>query len=315
MSRILYDLHGNDNSTCPRYLDDKHARITVMGDSASGKTSFILRCVSDTFTDLDENGFMMEDIYHTKINLLNLSQDINIRYDNNTTDNNNNTIIHPIEVQMLDTAEFEIADFSDIRNEQILQSDAFILCFDLTNIESFLNLRTYQRRIERVRGMDDNVPILIAGTKSDLLMERGVDINDIIQSLTRFEINYETHYFEISSKLNINIKNILYRTLISIKDYKLEQKEKEKASLLAKDKKLSTPSSSSLSSSTKHNTPRTPSPINNINHDSIPEEINDEGKMLSIDEDKNKQRVTTKTRDLPNNNSNSKAKDACCIIC
>lgn len=218
MSRILYDYHGKDDSTLPRYLDERHARITVMGDALSGKTSFILRCISDTFTNI-ESGTYMEDIYHTKINLSNLAQDINMEY------GNPKSVVHSIEVQMLDTAEFEIGDFSDIRNEQILQSDAFILCFDLTNIESFLNLRRYQRRIEKVRGIDDNVPVLIAGTKLDLMIERCVDIKDIMQTLQRFEIDYKKDYFEISSKLNINVKDLLYRALIEVEQYKAAKRK------------------------------------------------------------------------------------------
>lgn len=249
MSRILYDYHSKDDSMSPRYLDERHARITVMGDALSGKTSFILRCISDTFNNI-ESGTYMEDIYNTRINLSNLAQDINMKYETSKS------LVHSIEVQLLDTAEFEIADFSDIRSEQIIQSDAFILCFDLTNIESFLNLRTYQRRIERVRGMDDNVPVLIAGTKFDLMLERCVDMNDILQTLQRFEIDSKKDYFEISSKLNINIKNLLYRALIEVEQYKAT-KRVECSKI--KERENSTPSDVSQYTSTNNNTVKTSS--------------------------------------------------------
>lgn len=311
MSRILYELQGNNGSITPRYLDKTHARITVMGDSLSGKTSFIIRCISDSFTEI-ERGTYMEDIYHTKINMLNLAQDINIRYETSDNDKEKKNkkkknIVHPIELQMLDTAEFEIADFSDIRNEQILQSDAFIICFDLTNIESFLNLRTYQRRIERVRGMDDNVPIMIVGTKSDLLMERCVDLNDIIQTLQRFEIDYENNYMEISSQLNINIKSLLFNTLVKVKDYKLEQESRAKLNEKnTKTASSSSSSSSSLSSTSEQNTPSSTGETQNLSPN------NSDLEKVNIKQ----QRVITKTTDLPNTNLTSDStNNQCCIIC
>lgn len=289
MSRILYDLQRNDISHSQRYLDDKNARITVMGDASSGKTSFILRCVSDTFTEMHDPSSMMEDIYHTKINMDHLAQDINIHENVGDDDGTNQHHHHIINVHMLDTEEFEIADFSDIRNEQILQSDAFILCFDLTNIESFSNLRTYQRRIERVRGIDDPVPIIIAATKVDLLTERAVDYNDIVQSLKRFEIDYETDYFEISAKVNLNIKQILYTTLSNIKQYKAWQAERANLSL----------SNSSISS-------------NSSSH----HRINDHE---SINMEKLQQRNITKTITVHNTEKDNintvKDNNTCCVVC
>ena len=314
MSRILYDYHGKYNSTLPRFLDERHARITVMGDALSGKTSFILRCISDTFTNI-ESGTYMEDIYHTKINLSNLAQDINMKY------NSSKSIVHSVEVLLLDTAEFEIADFSDIRNEQILQSDAFILCFDLTNVESFLNLRTYQRRIERVRGMDDDVPVLIAGTKVDLMLERRVDMNDIMQTLERFEIDSKKDYFEISSKLNLNIKNLLYRALIEIEQYKAAKRAEY---LKIKEKENFTPSTSSQSTSTNNNnTVEAQSTGLEVQGKGVIEDDSDPDNELDRYSDKNnnnrlrnsgaliqKQKTATVNKEKESINLNS-----CCIIC
>lgn len=314
MSRILYDYHGKYNSTLPRFLDERHVRITVMGDALSGKTSFILRCISDTFTNI-ESGTYMEDIYHTKINLSNLAQDINMKY------NSSKSIVHSVEVLLLDTAEFEIADFSDIRNEQILQSDAFILCFDLTNVESFLNLRTYQRRIERVRGMDDDVPVLIAGTKVDLMLERRVDMNDIMQTLERFEIDSKKDYFEISSKLNLNIKNLLYRALIEIEQYKAAKRAEY---LKIKEKENFTPSTSSQSTSTNNNnTVEAQSTGLEVQGKGVIEDDSDPDNELDRYSDKNnnnrlrnsgaliqKQKTATVNKEKESINLNS-----CCIIC
>lgn len=297
MSRILYDLQRDGMANAPRYLDNKNARITVLGDSQSGKTSFILRCVADTFTQTDSS-FRMEDIYHTKINLSHLAQDVN----KSIAHNNNNKSNQIINVHMLDTEEFEIADFSDIRNEQILQSDAFIICFDLTNIESFSDLRTYQRRIERVRGLDDPIPIIIAATKSDLIMEQRVSIDDIKQTLTRFEINYETNYFEISSKLNINIKQTLFRTVTSINQYKESQRL---ASSLASPR---CPSAARSPSTT--NAPST------TNTSSIHNETND-NETIQSDMHLLNEKIMTKNKPVQTtgNITNIGNTHQCCIIC
>lgn len=315
MSRILYDYHSKDDSMSPRYLDERHARITVMGDALSGKTSFILRCISDTFNNI-ESGTYMEDIYNTRINLSNLAQDINMKYETSKS------LVHSIEVQLLDTAEFEIADFSDIRSEQIIQSDAFILCFDLTNIESFLNLRTYQRRIERVRGMDDNVPVLIAGTKFDLMLERCVDMNDILQTLQRFEIDSKKDYFEISSKLNINIKNLLYRALIEVEQYKAT-KRVECSKI--KERENSTPSDVSQYTSTNNNTVKTSSNGSKVETREIIEgnSDGDSSNRFYKHNDKNINSIPQKAGALIRNRtteSSSKEKrsadlNSCCIIC
>ena len=221
---LIYDTQPNQ---IPRCYDNNIVRIMVMGDTCSGKTSFILRCLNGTYRDI-ETGLYMEDIYRRPLNLpsllndskLNNDHDIIEFIDSNSFDKKN----LPKEVQFLDASPFEIADFSELRNQQIIQSDAFILCFDPTNMESLLNLRTYQRRIERVRGIDDNVPVIIVATKSDLMSERKVSDEDILEMMNRFELSYHENFMEISSKHDINIKKLFVKTIIKAEQYKYQQR-------------------------------------------------------------------------------------------
>lgn len=223
MSTLL--LYDERPSQIPRCFDNT-IRIMVMGDNRSGKTSFILRCINGAYRDI-ESGLYLEDIYRRPLNLPLLLSDNRFSRDLNVKKFLNSNIYDkkslPKEVQFLDASPFEIADFSELRNRQIIQSDAFILCFDPTSLESFLNLRTYQRRIEKVRGIDDRVPIMIVSTKSDLMLERKVSSEDILEMLSRIELSYDDDFLEISSKHNTNIKKLFVNTLIKVEKYKYDE--------------------------------------------------------------------------------------------
>ncbi|KAG0663835.1 hypothetical protein C6P45_000731 [Maudiozyma exigua] len=221
---LIYDAQPNQ---IPRCYDNTTVRIMVMGDNCSGKTSFILRCLNGTYREI-ESGFYMEDIYRRPLNLPSLLSDSKLSNDHDIIEfidsNSFDKKISPKEVQFLDASPFEIADFSELRNQQIIQSDAFILCFDPTNMESLLNLRTYQRRIERVRGIDDTVPVMIVATKSDLMAERKVSNEDVLEMKNRFELSYHENFMEISSKHDINVKKLFVKTLIKSEQYKYQQR-------------------------------------------------------------------------------------------
>lgn len=221
---LIYDAQPQQ---IPRCYDSSVSRIMVMGDTGSGKTSFILRCINGTYRDID-SGLYMEDIYRRTLNLPLLLHDPIFASDHDVQEFLDSNVYDkralPKEADFLDAAPFEIADFSELRNQQILQSDAFILCFDTTSEESLLNLRTYQRRIERVRGIDDTVPVLIVATKADMVSERKVGSDEVLETMARFELPYETHFFEVSSKHNTNVKNLFAKTLIMVERYKYQQR-------------------------------------------------------------------------------------------
>lgn len=325
---ILYDMQPNP---VPRCLDLNTSRIMVMGDTDCGKTSFILRCLNNAYSPL-EKGAYEEDIYHKSVKSQNVMKAVE-----ESTD-----YIRPhvkrtstIDVQFLDSAPFEIADFSDVKNEQILQSDAFIICFDSTNRESFINVRTYQRRIERIRGIDDKVPILIVGTKVDQLSERRVQIDEIMDVLNRFELHYDNDYFEISSKHNINVKELFTETLIKIEKYKNLQRIQLE---IASDRNMTDQSdsrSSSQNGSSSQNTNRYDSKIDaasttiasssdSKNNLSKTEQLNkrtisdksistkaEEASAKSFNEKKEETSTQIKSRTLKTHSANN----TCCVIC
>ena len=74
------------------------------------------------------------------------------------------------------------------------------MSFYPTNRESLYNVRNYQRQIEQVRGIDDAVPILVVGTKCDLVADEGVSKREIRDFLEACDLSYERDYIEISSE-------------------------------------------------------------------------------------------------------------------
>lgn len=136
-----------------------------------------------------------------------------------------------LDVEILDSQAIETADFSELTSAQIKQSDAFILCFDCTNRDSFNDLRTYQRRIERARGIDDKVPVIICCTKVDVMSERKVDLEDVQDFINKAGLSMANDYFEVSSKHDINTQALLNNTLLKIESYKFEERKRMHSSL------------------------------------------------------------------------------------
>ncbi|CCD24498.1 uncharacterized protein NDAI_0D01840 [Naumovozyma dairenensis CBS 421] len=157
---------------------------------------------------------------------------------------------HNIKLQILDSQPLEIADFSELRSKQIQQSDAFILCFDSTNRESFHDIRTYQRKIERARGIDDNIPIILCCTKTDKINERKVSPDEIKDLVYKSGLDIRTDFFEVSSKHGTNVQSLLLTTLVKIENYKYQERNR------LKSKKSKSKSNSNHSSRTQlHNPP------------------------------------------------------------
>ena len=127
-----------------------------------------------------------------------------------------------MDIQVLDSSSLDLTDFSDLRDGQIAQADAFVVSFDPTNRESLYNVRSYQRQIEQVRGIDDTVPILVVGTKCDLMVDERVSKREICDLLEACDLSYESDYIEISSRDNINVDELFVRVLLRSEDYKYQ---------------------------------------------------------------------------------------------
>ena len=238
MCGVLFSKTQGDST--PRCLDLSTTRIMLLGDPQTGKTSLTRRFIKGVYLDADSNDHI-EDIYHRKVNLRTLLK----KYQDSNNDpafkriwDSCNGLTHKVDpthpkkcdarryasmdIQVLDSSSSDLTDFSDLRDGQISQADAFVLSFDPTNRESLYNVRNYQRQIEQVRGIDDAVPILVVGTKCDLVADEGVSKREIRDFLEACDLSYERDYIEISSRDNINVDELFIKVLLRSEDYKYQ---------------------------------------------------------------------------------------------
>ena len=64
-------------------------------------------------------------------------------------------------------------EFTAMREQYMRNGEGFILCFSITDRQSFEELAAYRTLINRVRASED-IPIIIAGNKCDLEQKRKV---------------------------------------------------------------------------------------------------------------------------------------------
>lgn len=228
-------LHSRNTGSRPRCLDAT-ARITIMGEHGSGKSSLIIRWLKNMYEPLEQGVYDMYTIHVSKSSIHSFdaenenSQEMTQNRSNHSSaeitsrrmirDNSIGSRT-PVKVEILDTSPMEIGEFSEVRTIQIEQSDAFILCFDCTAPSAINDLRTYKRAIDFIKS---DALILVCCTKTDLSTERLYGVEEITDLLSKLHIP-PCRYFEVSAKHGINTNKLLYRTLSQIEYDKLEQRE------------------------------------------------------------------------------------------
>lgn len=236
MSIALYDL--STNISLPRCYDLATARITVMGDSECGKTSLILRWLRHTFQPI-EKGLFMEDIYHKSVYYQQLLE--RIKHESclasevkecskdgtciNAADDSLVKKSSILDIQFLDSEASETTYWTELRTAQISQSDAFILCFDPTNKESFESIKSYYGHIEETLHDDTIDPVIvICSTKCDLF-DREVTTEEISDTISKLGLSVKNDYFEVSAKSGTNTAELLCSTLKKIALHKERERD------------------------------------------------------------------------------------------
>ena len=77
----------------------------------------------------------------------------------------------PCVLEILDTAGTE--QFASMRDLYIKNGQGFVVCYSLTNHQTFQDIKTMKDQIVRVKG-SDKVPILLVANKVDLENQREV---------------------------------------------------------------------------------------------------------------------------------------------
>jgi small GTP-binding protein len=155
---------------------EKTVKIIVSGDGGVGKTSFLERLVYDTFDDKSEltRGI---DFYSKYIHF-------------------NGTAINLI---LWDFAGQD--QFKSILDKFVDGSIAAVVLFDLTRINTIENVQEWLYKLKDF----GTIPILLLGTKNDLLDEKTHPIDEYIQEIIGENENIIA-YLKISSKTGQNIK-------------------------------------------------------------------------------------------------------------
>lgn len=153
----------------------KAIRLSIIGDSKTGKTS-ILNC------------FLGQKFTFDMVSNIGIDKQEKIMKMNDGTE---------IKVIIWDTAGQE--RFHSISSGTIKNSQGIIVAFALDDLSSFNNVITW---LQDVREISTSIPIVLFGNKCDLVDNRKVEKEDAEE----FANNNEVTYFETSAKENINIK-------------------------------------------------------------------------------------------------------------
>ena len=160
----------------------KVLRISILGDSSTGKTSIINRFLGNEFSlqTISNIGIDKQDLLRTM------------------KDGNEMKII------LWDTAGQE--RFHSISSSTIKNSQGIIVCFSLVDKNSFKNVLDW---LNTIREESAKIPVVLFGNKCDLVDQRKVTEEEA----KSFADKNEIPYFETSAKDNINLQEGLDRIL------------------------------------------------------------------------------------------------------
>ena len=152
-------------------------KVSLIGDSSTGKTSILLRFIDDYFTE-DTKSTIGVDF---KLVSFELEPKIYAK------------------MQIWDTCGSE--RFKSLTSSFIKTCSAFILIFDLTRKNTFHNIDHWIKIIK-----ENTSPkfMILIGNKSDLINERNIDKEIILDYCEKNLFNY----MEISAKNNLNIEKL-----------------------------------------------------------------------------------------------------------
>lgn len=137
------------------------------------------------------------------------------------------------QIDILDTAGQE--DYAVIRDSYFRSGEGFLCVFSITDRETFVAMSDLREQILRVK-VDEQIPIILVGNKSDLEDQREVR-KDEGDSLAR---SWGVQYQETSAKTKQNVDKVFYDLVIMVKDRKNSQggvgpnkkKKKKKCTIL-----------------------------------------------------------------------------------
>ncbi|KAL1517859.1 hypothetical protein ABEB36_001567 [Hypothenemus hampei] len=162
-------------------------KIVVMGAAKVGKSSIIMQFLYGTFSSKYKR--TVEEMHHGDFNV----QGIHLTLD------------------ILDTS--GAYEFPAMRALSISSADAFVLVYDVTDVNTFEEARSLRDQIHEIKG-SSNVPIVVVGNKIDLTGNREVDTATTESVVT---VDWENGFVETSAKDNVNVSKVFKELLVQAK--------------------------------------------------------------------------------------------------
>ncbi|KAG6910099.1 hypothetical protein DXG01_013152 [Tephrocybe rancida] len=161
----------------------KQFNIVVLGAGGVGKSALTVRFIRDVFV---EN-------YDPTIEVARMVEEYRRTI---TVDGQLSSL------EVLDTAGAE--QFTSLNEVYIKSGRGFVLVFSLTNEASLKEVDNLRKQIYRIKGGDSGVPIVVVGTKLDLVSEREVQRTTISTLASRWALPF----YETSAKKNWHIQDV-----------------------------------------------------------------------------------------------------------
>ncbi|XP_030423316.1 GTP-binding protein Rit2 isoform X1 [Gopherus evgoodei] len=154
-------------------------KVVMLGAGGVGKSAMTMQFISHRFPDYHDP--TIEDAYKTQI-----------RIDD-----------EPAYLDILDTA--GQAEFTAMRDQYMRGGEGFIICYSITDRQSFQEAAEFKELIYRVRHTYD-IPLVLVGNKIDLEEFRQVSTEEGM-SLAR---EYSCSFFETSAALRFYIDDVFH---------------------------------------------------------------------------------------------------------
>ena len=154
-------------------------KILVMGDSGVGKSSLLMRFVDGIFTENMQTTIGVDFLIKT------------MKYNDKK-----------IKFQLWDTAGQE--RFKSLTKAHFRGAHAIIIAFDLTRLDSFINVQKWINEISIYNETGHDKYIIIVGTKCDMISERRISS----ENLETFKKSSNIKYMETSAKMDIGVCDI-----------------------------------------------------------------------------------------------------------
>ncbi|XP_057254557.1 GTP-binding protein Rit2 [Pezoporus wallicus] len=170
-------------------------KVVMLGAGGVGKSAMTMQFISHRFPDYHDP--TIEDAYKTQV-----------RIDD-----------EPAYLDILDTA--GQAEFTAMRDQYMRGGEGFIICYSITDRQSFQEAAEFKELIYRVRHTYD-IPLVLVGNKIDLEEFRQVSTEEGM-SLAR---EYSCSFFETSAALRFYIDDVFHGLVREIrrKEFSLVEK-------------------------------------------------------------------------------------------